>query len=59
MVRSSLMILLGFVIVLISVATTFAQVRYRAPAEVAFVLAAAFAVDAIVVRVRRPKVEAV
>ncbi len=34
------------VIVLISVATTFAQVRYRAPAEVVFVLGAAVALDA-------------
>jgi hypothetical protein len=34
------------VIVLISVTTTFAQVRYRAPAEAAFVIAAAVALDA-------------
>ncbi len=39
------------VIVLLSVAVTFAQVRYRAPAEVAFVLAAAVAVDAAVGRI--------
>ncbi len=41
------------VIVLISVSVTFAQVRYRAPAEVAFVLAAAVALDAAFSRVRR------
>jgi hypothetical protein len=41
------------VIVLASVTLTFAQVRYRAPAEVGFVLAAAVAVDAFVERFRR------
>jgi 4-amino-4-deoxy-L-arabinose transferase-like glycosyltransferase len=41
------------VIVLASVAVTFAQVRYRAPAEVAFVLAGAVAVDAAFRRVGR------
>jgi 4-amino-4-deoxy-L-arabinose transferase-like glycosyltransferase len=36
------------VIVLISVGTTFAQVRYRAPAEVVLVIGAAVALDALV-----------
>jgi 4-amino-4-deoxy-L-arabinose transferase-like glycosyltransferase len=43
------------VIMLISVATTFAQIRYRAPAEVAFVLAAAVAVDALFTRRSRAR----
>ena len=41
------------VIVLLSVAVTFAQTRYRAPAEIAFVLAAAVAIDAGITAVRR------
>jgi 4-amino-4-deoxy-L-arabinose transferase-like glycosyltransferase len=47
--------LLAFpVIVLVSVAVTFAQIRYRAPAEVSLVLLAAVAIDAAVdIRRRR------
>ncbi len=41
------------VIVLLSVAVTFAQTRYRAPAEIAFVLAAAVAIDAGITAIRR------
>ena len=41
------------VIVLLSVAVTFAQTRYRAPAEIAFVLAAAVAIDAGITALRR------
>jgi hypothetical protein len=43
------------VIVLISVITTFAQLRYRAPAEPAIVLLAAVSVLAIIRRFRAPK----
>ena len=43
------------IIVLASVAVTFAQVRYRAPAEVAFVLAAAITVDAAFGRISRSR----